>query len=106
KKAAAPPPSSIERGATQLISKGTILPSVPQAGASGSTAITDSVESALLRSISLADDDFQTLASNRAKAVREYVLQSGKVEGERVFLTEAKTGSLKTDGARVYLQLQ
>jgi hypothetical protein len=33
-------------------------------------------------------------------------MQSGKVEGERLFLTEAKTGSLKTEGPRVYLQLQ
>jgi flagellar motor protein MotB len=60
----------------------------------------------LLNSISVADQDFQKLAVDRAKAVREYLLQSGKVEAERLFLTEAKAGSMKTEGPRVYLQLQ
>lgn len=101
-------PSVAERGATQLMSK---KPSVaaaasqPVAG-STSTTVTDATELALLNSISVADDDFQALASQRAKAVREYILQGGKVEPERLFLTEAKIGSLKTQGPRVYLQLR
>jgi hypothetical protein len=60
----------------------------------------------LLNSVSIADQDFQGLAAERAKAVREYIFQTGKVESERLFLTEAKPGSLKTEGSRVYLQLQ
>jgi methionine salvage enolase-phosphatase E1 len=64
------------------------------------------MELALLNSIQVGSDDFQALASQRAKAVREYILQSGKVEAERLFLIEDKTASLKTEGPRVYLQLQ
>ena len=97
-----------ERGAAQLISHETTPAATPQAAATASStsAAADPYEAALLNSLSVAPDDFQSLAERRAKAVREYILQSGKVEGERVFLTESKTAGLKTDGARVYLQLQ
>ena len=96
-----------ERGATQLMQKGPLSAAAPAPSTAGTTdAATDPVESALLNSISVSDDDFQRLSTQRAKAVREYLLQSGKVEAERLFLTEAKTGSLKTEGPRVYLQLQ
>jgi len=111
----APAPSSaprktVERGATQLMARDTSSPSTsapqPTIATSPSATTTDPYELALLNSISIADQDFQTLAAERAKAVREYIFQSGKVEGERLFLTEAKAGSLKTEGPRVYLQLQ
>jgi hypothetical protein len=89
------------------MARDSITAAAPQvASANSSTNVTDAFELALLNSISVADQDFQGLASGRAKAVREYIMQSGKVEGERLFLTEAKTGSLKTEGPRVYLQLQ
>ncbi len=77
-----------------------------QSAAGASSTVTDPYELALLNSISVTDQDFQGLATDRAKAVREYILQSGKVEAERLFLTEAKAGSMKTEGPRVYLQLQ
>jgi hypothetical protein len=100
-------PAAFEHGASQLMARDSITAAAPQvASANSSTNVTDAFELALLNSISVADQDFQGLASGRAKAVREYIMQSGKVEGERLFLTEAKTGSLKTEGPRVYLQLQ
>jgi hypothetical protein len=96
-----------ERGASQLMDRGPAPAATAQpAMAAAPDAATDPMELALLNSISVTDDDFQGLASGRGKAVREYLLQSGKVEGERLFLTEAKAGSLKTEGPRVYLQLQ
>lgn len=106
-----PPPvarKTTERGATQLMARDTTPAptSQPATGGTSSATTTDPYELALLNSVSISDQDFQGLAAERAKAVREYVLQSGKVEGERLFLTEAKAGSLKTEGARVYLQLQ
>ena len=42
----------------------------------------------------------------RAKAVRDYILQTGKVEAERIFLTENQSGDLKTSGSKVLLQLK
>jgi hypothetical protein len=96
-----------ERGATQLMSRETTPATTSQPTAiSASGATTNPYELALLNSVSVSDQDYQSLAGDRAKAVREYVFQSGKVEGDRLFLTEAKPGSLKTEGPRVYLQLQ
>jgi len=96
-----------ERGATQLMARDTAPAATPQPAVTNSSATTtDPYELALLNSVSISDQDFQALAAERAKAVREYILQTGKVEGERLFLTEAKAGSLKTEGPRVYLQLQ
>jgi len=98
---------SAERGAAQLMKNAapTVAPAAPSADGTPAVA-TDPYEIALLNSISIAEEDYQALAAARAKAVREYFLQSGKVEAERLFLTEAKPGSLKSEGSRVYLQLQ
>jgi hypothetical protein len=100
------------RGATELLHRES-APTPPAATANpanpenpAATTVADPFELALLNSISLSDDDFQTLAANRARAVRDYILQSGKVEAGRVFLAESKTAGLKTQGPRVYLDLQ
>jgi hypothetical protein len=66
----------------------------------------DPMEVLLLASIPTSDGDLQTLADARAKAVRAYILQSGKVEDTRLFLTENQTGGVRSDGSRVYLQFQ
>ena len=64
----------------------------------------DPMEALLLASIPISDGDLETLAAERAKAVRAYLLQSGKVEDARLFLNQ--TGGVRTDGSRVYLQFQ
>jgi len=64
----------------------------------------DPMEVLLLASIPISDGDLETLAADRAKAVRAYILQSGKVEDTRLFL--AQTGGVRPDGSRVYLQFQ
>jgi hypothetical protein len=66
----------------------------------------DPMEALLLATIPISDDDLQALATNRAKAVRAYILQTGKVEDTRLFLTENQTGTVRSDGSRVYLQFQ
>ena len=60
----------------------------------------------MLASIPISDADLEALADARAKAVRAYILQSGKVEDTRLFLTEDQTGGVRSDGSRVYLQFQ
>lgn len=104
-------PAKTDRGATDLIRKGTVpavLTQAPPAAQSTNAAavVTDPFETALLSSVTLNDSDYQALAAARAKVVREYILQSGKVETQRVFLTENQPGVVKTNGSRVYLQLQ
>ena len=66
----------------------------------------DPMEALLLATIPISDDDLQALATARAKAVRAYILQTGKVEDTRLFLTENQTGTVRSDGSRVYLQFQ
>ena len=66
----------------------------------------DPMDALLLIAIPVSDGDFEVLASDRAKAVRAYILQTGKVEAARLFLTENQTGGLRSDGSRVYLQFR
>ncbi|HEX9019635.1 MAG TPA: DUF748 domain-containing protein [Nitrospirota bacterium] len=48
------------------------------------------MEKLLLASIRITDDDLRQLASTRARTVRELILNSHKVEPERIFLLEPK----------------
>jgi hypothetical protein len=113
-----------ERGATDLLRsqkpKPVVLPR--PATADGSTASTaantaptlkasgdsegDLMEQLLLDSVAVSASDFSLLAEERAKAVRDYLAQSGKVEAERLFLSESQSGGVKSEGSRVYLLLK
>lgn len=64
------------------------------------------MERVLLDAVVVSDGDLRTLAAERAKAVREYILQTGKAEAERMFLVEAQTTGLNGKGNRVLLQLK
>jgi hypothetical protein len=64
------------------------------------------MEALLLATIAVSDDDLAALATDRAKAVRAYILQSGKVEDARLFLTANQAGGVRSDGSRVHLQFQ
>ena len=66
----------------------------------------DPKETLLLATIPVTDGDFEALASDRAKAVRAYILQTGKVEAARLFLAENQSGGVNSDGSRVYLQFR
>jgi hypothetical protein len=68
--------------------------------------LADPTEALLAAVIPVSDGDLQNLAADRAKAVRAYLLQTSKVEAERLFLTENQTGGVRPDGSRVYLQFQ
>ena len=113
-----PRPEEITRGATMLMQSKTApttaLPATATtatsangtATAAQSTEVVGETEQALLNSIAISDSDFETLASDRAKAVRAYILQTGKVEPERIFLTESQPGGVKTNGSKAFLQLR
>jgi hypothetical protein len=104
-----------EKGAMRLIEQRAAAPAAappepnpapapaPAAGGAGAIA---PMERALLDNIAISDDDYAALATDRAKAAREYLLQNGKVESQRVFITEKSAGRAKNQGSRVYLQLR
>jgi hypothetical protein len=94
------------KGATLLMQRSPSELLLATSSASPESAASNPIEQALLNNISVSDNDYLELASNRAKAVREFLLQSGKVESERIFLTENKSGGVKTNGSKVFLQLQ
>jgi hypothetical protein len=109
----------IPPGAPELVKGATLLMKGPPAAAqSPALAVTagtspsklappaDPMEVLLLAATPVTDNDFETLAADRARAVRAYILQSGKVVAPRLFLTENQTGGVRSDGSRVYLQFQ
>lgn len=63
------------------------------------------LEQELLNSISVEDSDLRALASERARQVQLYLIESGKVEAERVYLTRSGEQAASNKGSRVYLQL-
>jgi Domain of Unknown Function (DUF748) len=100
----------IEKGATMLMKglpgAGSNPSAAPAASKYAPTPVTDPKEILLLASLPVTDDDFAALASDRAKAVRSYILATGRVEAGRIFLAENKSGGVRSDGCRAYLQLQ
>jgi hypothetical protein len=103
--------AEIEKGATLLMQA---PPAAAPKSSKAATAATpakavasaDPMETMLMATIPVNDSDFQTLADDRAKAVRAYLLQTGKVEAARLFLAENQSGGVRPDGSRVYLQFR
>jgi len=56
-----------------------------------------------LESEQVAAEALRTLATDRARNIRAYLLETGKVESQRI--TESHQGS-SSKGSRVYLRLQ
>ena len=79
--------------------------SIVASSQSESAAETDPKETLLIAIIPISNSDFEALAAERAKAVRDYILLGGKVDADRLFLTRNQTGNVRQDGARAYLQL-
>ncbi len=108
----------IKPSSAEIVKAATLLTQGPPAAAPKSSeaakaaaparnvAPANPMETLLMATIPVSDADFQALADERAKAVRAYLLQTGKVEAGRLFLAENKTGGVKSDGSRVYLQFQ
>jgi hypothetical protein len=60
----------------------------------------------LEEAIVITDDDLQALATARAQRVRDYLVETGKIDGERVFLAKTATNVAEGKGPRVFLNLQ
>ncbi len=101
---------SFQHGATALMQGVQVggLASTLAVGAAkpSKAAVAETRETALLQSIPMTDGELRELASQRAQAVRDFLVQSGKVEAGRVFLAEAPSDGVKSQGSRAYLQLR
>lgn len=64
------------------------------------------LEGQLLELIEVSADDYSLLATERARSVKDYLLQIGKVEPERIFLAEKADDAKPAKGSRVYLHLR
>lgn len=62
-------------------------PSSPEGKASG-VPTPEQMKSKLIESIQVEDEQLRLLAQQRAQGIREYLIQEGKVAGDRVFLVE------------------
>jgi hypothetical protein len=85
------------KGATELMKKSASVESKLPA---------QDLEAQLLETIEVTTGDFQTLAIERAQRVKEYILKTGKVEPERLFLTDSTGQAATFKGSRVYLHLR
>ena len=66
----------------------------------------DPMEAVLLATFAVSQNDLESLAANRAKAVQAYILQTGKVEASRLFLKAGAAEGIRSDSSRVYLQFR
>jgi hypothetical protein len=64
------------------------------------------LENQVLETIEISDADFALLAAARARQVKEFILQTGKVEANRLFLAENSSDDKTAKGSRVYLHLR
>ena len=99
----------LDKGATKLRKSGPTANEQAAVNAAYHTKLVpppDPMEAVLLTTFPITDGDLQTLAASRAKAVRAYLLQTGKVEAPRLFLVENQATGLRSDGSRVYLQFR
>lgn len=95
-----------EKLAFLLSAKTTQKPGAPAAPPQAKLLpLTDPKEALLVAIVPVSESDLETLAITRAKNVRAYILSSGKVEANRLFLEQNRTGGLRQDGSRVYLEL-
>jgi hypothetical protein len=102
-------PAAAAKGATLLVNPSTAAPKPEAAGANYPSRLTpppDATEAVLLATVSVTDEDLETLAAARAARVRDYLVETGKVEASRVFLKSGQTESFRKDGSRAWLQLQ
>lgn len=92
-----PEVNPVEKGATELMKK----------AASGETNLpVQDLEAQLLKTIEVTTSDFEALAAERAQRIKEYILQTGKAEPERIFLMQPGGQAVTFKGSRVYLHLQ
>lgn len=60
----------------------------------------------LAEAIVVTDNDLRALATARAQRVRDYLVETGKIEADRLFLAQSQDAAKQSKGPRVFLSLQ
>jgi hypothetical protein len=98
--------STIKKGGEMLMARPTLAAdSVPALG-SKLVPPPSPAEVLLFTTIAVSDADLAALAASRAQAVQAYLVQTGKVEAGRLFLTAHGADTLRRNGSRTYLQFR
>jgi hypothetical protein len=63
-------------------------------------------ERELMETIPVDEKELRALAQERARQIQEYLVESDKVETNRVYLAPDDPGNTRTNGHRVYMHLQ
>jgi len=66
----------------------------------------EEMEKLLRDNITITDDDLRLLALERANAVKSFLVETGTVEPERLFIIEPKTGESETGSPRVDMTIK
>jgi hypothetical protein len=66
----------------------------------------DEVESTVLATVAVSDNDLRQLAEARAKRMRDLILASGKVEADRLFFTDISSIPSTNQTSRVFFHLR
>ncbi len=69
------------------------------------SAIAD-LQQQLIEAMTIDDAELLALAAERARKVQLYLIQSGKIEAERVYLMRSDQGTAATNGTRALLHLR
>ena len=80
---------------------------VPADAAVAAGPTLDEMAGRLAETMEVGENDLRALAQSRAQQVRDYFINAGKIDPERLFLTKDKSDSAKPGrGPRVFLTLQ
>ncbi|MGH7942120.1 MAG: DUF748 domain-containing protein [Limisphaerales bacterium] len=82
------------------------IAAAPQASPQKPTGTSNPKEALLTAIIPVPESALASLALNRAKAVRDYIIKGGVIGPDRLGLSLNPAGKLRRDGSRVYLTLE
>ncbi|HEX4349696.1 MAG TPA: DUF748 domain-containing protein, partial [Verrucomicrobiae bacterium] len=102
-------PSSKQKTGGQLLMVHTAANTASASAAKPSSKLVpppDASEALLLATFPVSPDDLAALAAARAQTVQTYLLQDGKVDAARIFLTASGAENLRQGGSRTYLEFR
>jgi hypothetical protein len=64
------------------------------------------VQEQVFQFVEVTGEDFRQLAIRRAEHVKGFLLETGKVDNERIFLATTSEGGIATNGSRAFIHLR